>query len=458
MGSAICFPSRYEIMESFERPNTTEIDGVRTLWTNAPRPFTAALMFRVGFFDEALRTRGITHLVEHLALAPLRETEVSFNGTVEGFKTTLVAQGHPGAVGEFLAAACRSLGDLPTDRLDVERDVLKRESASKMSFTYMTKICAAYFGSRGPGLMHYPELGLSWLGPDELEAWSARYFNKSNAVLALTGPPPDDWELPLPEGERQPLEVAQRYFPAPEAPVLLQKQPCGVSWGALVDVPRQAMEPAVMTSIAVLSKRLVDRLRHDLGRTYAVSDTYIRFDRDLVYTGLGLDSDVDHSREVATEFHDVVGRYLDAGPTSEELQLYARRWESQFADFPDRALREYLMADAEAVACDWGETAAPSEVIEKLQALEPDDVRTRFAEAYRQSFTIADLLKGVLGESARLEVGRPMAGTQFMRRLRRKAGRAASSSGAEVSPCCTRANGCWCHPRRSKLRYSRIPW
>ena len=393
---------------------------MRTLWTKASRPFTAVLMFRVGFFDEALGDKGITHLTEHLALAPLKDTELQYNAAVEGFKTVVFAQGHPDRVGRFLTAACRSLSDLPTDRLDVESGVLEREAGSTPSFSYATQICAAYFGPRGPGLMHYPEHGLSWLGSEELRDWAARYFTKSNAVLAVTGPPPSGWELPLPGGESAPLEVPERSIPAPENPVLLDTQQNGVSWGALVDVPRRAIEPAVMTSVYILSKRLQDRLRHDLGRVYSVADLYWRLDQNHVYTHLGVDSDAEHSREVATEFHQVLADYVESGPTIEELERQARTLESQFADYPDQALRGYLMADAEAALCGWEQTASPSEVIEALNALEPDVVRARFAEAYRQSFMVADLPEHTLDVSVELATGQPLAGTVFTRKYWQK--------------------------------------
>ena len=408
-------------MTVIEKIQTTEVDGVRTLWTNASRPFTAVLMFRVGWFDETLRTRGITHLTEHLSLAPLKDTELTYNGAVEGFKTLVVAAGHPDRVGSFLNAVCRNLSDLPTNRLDIESGILQREADSSPGMGYPGQICAAYFGPRGPGLVDYKELGLSWLETHELRAWAARYFTKSNAVLALTGPPSSGWELPLPEGKSQPLSVPERSIPAPESPVLLEKQEHGVSWGALVRVPRPVIEPAVMTSVQILSKRLQDRLRHDLGRVYSVSDLYWRLDEDYVYTHLGVDSDTEHSREVATEFHRVVTGYVESGPTGEELERQTRTFERQLADFPDQLLRTHLLHDAEAALCGWEPTASASQVVDKLNALEPDAVRERFVEAYRQSFMVADLPEGTLDTRAEPETSPPLDGKDFTRRYLRKA-------------------------------------
>jgi predicted Zn-dependent peptidase len=81
------------------------VDGIRTGWVEAARPFTAALSLRVGIYDEDMAHRGITHLVEHLALSSTRDMEIDFNGSVDGRFTTIQAQGHPALVGDFLAAA-----------------------------------------------------------------------------------------------------------------------------------------------------------------------------------------------------------------------------------------------------------------------------------------------------------------------------------------------------------------
>jgi hypothetical protein len=125
---------------------SAEVSGVRTLWIDAPRPFTAALMFRVGTFDERLATRGVTHLVEHLALSVLKDVELEFNGAVEGLKTVFHTSGEPGEVGRFLGDVCRSLHDLPLQRLDVESGVLEREASMTGGAGFAGEILDAYFG------------------------------------------------------------------------------------------------------------------------------------------------------------------------------------------------------------------------------------------------------------------------------------------------------------------------
>src|SRR6185503_10099087 len=46
------------------------VDGLSTYWVEGGGAFRAVLAFRIGMADETLPTRGICHLVEHLAIEP----------------------------------------------------------------------------------------------------------------------------------------------------------------------------------------------------------------------------------------------------------------------------------------------------------------------------------------------------------------------------------------------------
>ncbi len=65
----------------------TEIDHITTIWTDAPGPLRAGLLFRTGRADETLATAGQTHLIEHMALSTLGDTEQRHNGFVSGVVT-----------------------------------------------------------------------------------------------------------------------------------------------------------------------------------------------------------------------------------------------------------------------------------------------------------------------------------------------------------------------------------
>lgn len=179
----------------------TEVDGVPTLWDEQPGPLTASLIFRVGVIDESLYNRGITHVVEHLALRQVQESSYFFNGFVDVMRTAYVIRGEEGEVVDYLSSLCRALADLPADRLHRERDILRTEAASRLG-SPIESFLNLRFGARGPGLLNFDEFGLDRVQRPEIQEWAKERFCRENAVLWMTGPPPKDLELPLPPGER----------------------------------------------------------------------------------------------------------------------------------------------------------------------------------------------------------------------------------------------------------------
>src|SRR6476620_3926655 len=91
-------------------PHRSLVDGVPVYWTDATTaPPTIALIFRVGFVYEAFGHRGVTHLVEHLALNGLRGAPYSFNGYVTSTTTVFTASGNAEDVVAFVRDLCRNL-------------------------------------------------------------------------------------------------------------------------------------------------------------------------------------------------------------------------------------------------------------------------------------------------------------------------------------------------------------
>lgn len=397
----------------------SEIDGIPTFSIDGPRPFTAILSFRVGTYDERFPIRGITHLTEHLALYPRRTTEISYNGDVGSHLTDFWAQGHPDQVGDYLRGVCQSLHDLPFDRLDVEADVLQREWHSA-THSFIDSILWSYFGPFGPGLSGTYEAGLGWLGPEEIRQWASRYFTRGNAALTIVGKPPESFGIELPEGPPLPFFAPPRTQPAPAKPTLFDiGEQHGVTWGTLIKQRRNADEPAFYIASETLAARLRDRLRHDLGRTYWVQNGWHRIDADLVGAWHGFSADPSQSREVALEHQQVVDEFISNGPTRDELARYVRTRVSRYEDHPDDTARAFLSDLAEAHLNGWEPMASLGWWISQCEALTPDDVRDRFAEAYRQSYTIADLPPGELEPPPGVPVrARPMAGVQFESKLR----------------------------------------
>ena len=150
-------PVRNQWLE-FELPqiHETRLDGVRTVWVETDGPLSAVLMFRVGMVDETPTTRGITHLVEHLALASLHTVAHPYQGTTELTHTVFSAAGPPDDIAAFLQKVAAGLVDLPLDRLDLEARVLMAESMNDRASVWSSML-AHRFGPRGPGLVAYPE-------------------------------------------------------------------------------------------------------------------------------------------------------------------------------------------------------------------------------------------------------------------------------------------------------------
>ena len=245
-----------------------EIDGVPTLLTRAATgPAHAGLAFRVGFADEPLSRRGITHLIEHLALHSTGGADYHYNGATGVEYTFFHMQGAAEDLAGFLGQVCASLRDLPMHRLAVEKDLLRAEANGRSHGPAETMALWRH-GARDYGMPSYPEWGLPAITPDDLRAWVARYFTRDNAVLWLAGADvPADLRLELPDGVRRPapapssaLPVTPAYFPG-SADVL--------AWDAVV--PRAARS---WVFAGVLERIMFRELRQEGGVSYAAQARY----------------------------------------------------------------------------------------------------------------------------------------------------------------------------------------
>src|SRR4029077_6477057 len=120
------------------------------------------LTFRVGMVDERIQTRGLTHLVEHLAL-DIGRRPFEYNGSVTDSRTILWARGTPEQLVEFVSLVCANLSP---DRFDDDlvaghARVLRTEGASNRT-GWIAELKAERFGARGPGLGRWREFALHW--------------------------------------------------------------------------------------------------------------------------------------------------------------------------------------------------------------------------------------------------------------------------------------------------------
>jgi zinc protease len=255
----------------------SRVDGVPVFWTMSGDEMLAGLTFRVGWADESLARRGITHMIEHLALYPLgMEAGQHYNGQVDAVTTTFLRRGRPGQIADFFRAVCANLGELPTQRLESEKQVLRTEAGRRPPGTADLLLSKRY-GADSYGLCAYPEHGISALQAPSLKPWASRYFTRGNAALWVAGgPPPSGLTLDLPAGPAVP--APQPASQPPPTPAYVNAPVPGLAWSALV-----GRSLAAQAYASILGRRLRQELRHKQALAYSPSVTYAFRDQQLAH-------------------------------------------------------------------------------------------------------------------------------------------------------------------------------
>jgi len=313
-----------------EQPQRTERDGIPIWWRETPGPFWAAMMFRVGQADEPLSMRGITHLVEHLSLFPLGRRDHEYNGFVDDVRCVFHASGDRDEVLEFLRLVAASLSDLPLDRLELERRVLRNEAAGPDDV--YTRMRGHRFGANGYGMPNYVELGLRWLGPEQITEWARTRFTRGNVVLWMSGEPPEELGFELPEGERRPA-------PAPEEIVMQYPAFIAEGTGGFMLTATGTRSTALQAAASIAGERLHDTVRRERGMAYAPSGSYAKLDADVALVTLASDCQDDDAPVVMEEAWKIVCELAEHGPAEEEIERHRRTAERVLTD-PDAARAE----------------------------------------------------------------------------------------------------------------------
>ncbi|MFF3063763.1 M16 family metallopeptidase [Oerskovia sp. NPDC057915] len=268
-------------------PRSTEQDGTRT----------AGLFFRVGSADETLATSGITHLVEHLALHGRQLSDGHHNGVTAESYTLFHVQGSDDDVVAYLNNVCAALQDLPVQRLEVEKQILRTEAQRRAGGPFRPMRQWRY-GARTYGLAGYDELGARRLGEDDVRAWVRTHFTRDNAVLFVTGGTlPDGLDLSLPSGARMPTPSPSDALP--RTPAFFRGEDGNVVLDAVVE--RSA---AAVVLAQVAARALFHDLREEGGYSYTADADYSR--RDASHATLTLYADALPQQQGA-----VVGGMID---------------------------------------------------------------------------------------------------------------------------------------------------
>ncbi|MGA8634147.1 MAG: hypothetical protein WB805_04740, partial [Candidatus Dormiibacterota bacterium] len=229
--------------------------------------------------DEPLLLRGITHLVEHLALSELGSQPYSYNGNVGPTCTTFHAMGASEELVAFFAHVCKSLRMLPTKRIADHIRILRLEMAGKNP-TFVEQFLRFRYGLQHWGAIGFEELALLRQDTPDPQSWADAWFSNSNAVFWISGEPPHGMELDLVDGQRMPVPVLHaRDMQLPGwAPT--QWPGAGVSMIG----PRGA---PLTTLLRILSTRAMTELRYGTAMAYQVTPSYLALDAQTAHMTLG---------------------------------------------------------------------------------------------------------------------------------------------------------------------------
>jgi zinc protease len=353
-----------------------QLGEIPVFHSDADGPTRAGLMFRVGRGDESAPDGGITHLVEHLALYRVGQQPFEYNGVVDTTWTGFWVTGTAAEAASFLTDVVRHLGDLPLDRLEHEQRVLRDEGANRPGSVFDHHAWLRY-GLRGAGLAHLDEMGLYRLGPADVAAWATRWFNAGNAALVWTGSKLPRLSLELPPGPRRTPIVPEELIAEPtwavDGPNLV---------AASFATPRTS---AVAAALRILTKRLQQRLRYELGVSYDISLSYQPLSATIALASIAATTSLEHADDVRDAFAAVIANLRTDGPTTTELatDVAMMRGEEQ----PFAAIAEASRMAAQELV------GAPPETRDELEqnarAVAPEDARAGFdAVATRMILTL----------------------------------------------------------------------
>ncbi len=344
-----------------------ELDGIPLFHLPAAGATTISLQFRVGMADEPVPQRGMTHLAEHLLLAPLMGEFESVNGTTEPLRVSFHARGTPDEASRFLTAVCRQVQRPDTMRIGEEAKVLRTEAAGR-SGTPGDRIRGHLVfdrtGYQGFGTAYLPELFLRSLDERRLKDWIGDTFVAGNAAIWISGPLPDDLFIELPSGPRRP-PPAMTVIPRFEAPTIT----------AFEDAPGLGASFIVRRSLAAtaafraLQRRLQHALRVDRGLGYEVGGDYLPVDPDQAILFVWASCLPAAARDVQRVLFDQFDIMAQAGVSEEELEAQRQRFDRDLADPAanpgrlDHHVLDVLLGD---------EPKTATELLDEYWHLEPD--------------------------------------------------------------------------------------
>src|SRR5215217_999678 len=306
----------------FPQIERTDIDGVPVFWSPRPGRLTASLIFGVGQAHEHFLNFGITHLIEHLAMRTIRTERYENNASTEILHTSFEVSSNPQTVSKHLLDLCESLSNLDLTPLQLEKNVISVEEKNNGGPSVVECIPAKiWFGNTSFGLIDNPQVAPVTVDEAQIQSWVAKYFHRNNAALVLSGPPPEDLRLPLPDGQR-PSSLAAKPF-AIKTPSW-SSIPNGVAGSALV-----SWSAEMAGALAILDSRLMETLRHQDGLVYEIAGNHQMIDRQRALVGFGADIPDDKSTTTVQKIQEILADLANVGPTEDEVAIDRERFIDQ---------------------------------------------------------------------------------------------------------------------------------
>lgn len=175
------------------------INGLPYVWEVGPGPFTATLTFRAGRMYEELRERGSTAIIESRVRAALRAQGLSVGSNAGAEAVAFFVSGEPDQVAAALARGCATLfelGDAHGPEFGHPQDASVPEAVEAP----LAWAAHRLYGHTGIGRLGSPQVGPRQPERRVVAGVVARCFNVANAVLTLSGAPPDLSACVLPPG------------------------------------------------------------------------------------------------------------------------------------------------------------------------------------------------------------------------------------------------------------------
>ncbi|WP_141206522.1 M16 family metallopeptidase [Streptomyces griseorubiginosus] len=360
-----------DALDGFVRHTT--VHGIPALYApSTGRQITAGLAFRVGHADETLPTAGITHLVEHLALHHLGLSDLHYNGATASTYTLFHVTGDEDEVVTYLNGVCAALRDLPTGRMETEKEILRTEAGSRGKGP-LSRMPLWRYGAQGYGLGSQDELGTWSLTADQVREWAETRFTRDNAVLFLTTDRvPDGLDLTLPAGHRFPTPPATSALPV--TPAWLHGEDGHVVFTSVV---RRSTAATVFAE--VLGRALFQDLRQKGGYSYAAEADYSPRDADFATVSAYADALPQKQDAAVGGFVDAFAR-LRAGRIEQSELDSARGKLLKRYDVPD--LGAALLPSYALSLLTGHRIVSPERYREELRAVTVEELREAAREAW----------------------------------------------------------------------------